>query len=99
MTSVSNGDDVSMTPSTQNRSNKVNYSTLVKENPLEGKTTVAVEAVMRGKSKHGYFFHVREDPTTQLQLVYHALALLYSFLTTAASPTPKFTPIACHTQV
>jgi hypothetical protein len=36
MTSVSHGDDVSMTPSTNNN-NKVNYSTLVKGNPPEGK--------------------------------------------------------------
>jgi hypothetical protein len=56
MTSVSNGDDVSMTSSTQNKSNKVNYNFLVKENPPEGKTTAAV-AVMRGKSKHGYHRH------------------------------------------
>jgi hypothetical protein len=55
-TSVSGGDDVSMTSSTQNESNKVNYSTLVKGNPPEGKTT-AVVAVMRGKSKHGYHRH------------------------------------------
>ena len=47
MTSVSNGDDILMTSSTQNKSNKVNYSTLVKGNPPEGKTT-AVVAVMRG---------------------------------------------------
>ncbi len=56
MTSVSHGDDVMTTSSTQNESNKVNYSTLVKENPTEGKTT-AVVAVMRGKSKHGYHRH------------------------------------------
>jgi hypothetical protein len=56
MTTVSNGDDVMMTSSTQNKSNKVNHSTLVKENPPEGKTT-AVVAVMRGKSKHGYHRH------------------------------------------
>ncbi len=56
MKSVSNGDDVSMTSSTQNESNKVNYSTLVKGNPPEGKTT-AVVAVMRGTSKHGYHRH------------------------------------------
>ena len=47
MTSVSNGDDVLITSSTQNESNKVIYSTLVKGNPPEGKTT-AVVAVMRG---------------------------------------------------
>jgi hypothetical protein len=44
---VSNGDDVMMTSSTQNKSNKANYSTPVKGNPPEGKTT-AVAAVMRG---------------------------------------------------
>jgi hypothetical protein len=38
MTSVSDGDDVMMTSSTQNESNKVHYSTLVKENPPEGKS-------------------------------------------------------------
>ncbi len=42
-----------MTSSTQNESNKVNHSTLVKGDPAEGKTT-AVVAVMRGNSKHGY---------------------------------------------
>jgi hypothetical protein len=46
MMSVSDGDDVLMTSSTQNKSKKVNYSTLVKGNPPEGKTT-AVVAVMR----------------------------------------------------
>ncbi len=56
MTSVSDGDDVLMTSSTQNKSNKVNYSTLVKENPPEGKTT-AVVAEMRGNWKHGYHRH------------------------------------------
>jgi hypothetical protein len=45
-----------MTSSTKNKSNKVNYSTLVKGNPPEGKTT-AVVAVMRGNSKHGYHRH------------------------------------------
>ncbi len=55
-TSVSDSDDISMTPSTQNESYKVNYSTLVKEKPPEGKTT-AVVAVMRCKSKHGYHRH------------------------------------------
>jgi hypothetical protein len=44
------------TSSTQNKSNKVNYSTLIKGNPPEGKTT-AVVAVMRGNSKHGYHHH------------------------------------------
>ncbi len=37
MTSVSDGDDVMMTSSTQYESNKVNYNTLVEENPPEGK--------------------------------------------------------------
>jgi hypothetical protein len=46
-----------MTSSTQNKSNKVNYSTLVKGNPPEGKTTAVVVAVMRGNSKHGYHCH------------------------------------------
>jgi len=41
-----------MTSSTQNESNKVNHSTLVKGDPPEGKTT-AIVAVMRGNSKHG----------------------------------------------
>ena len=52
MTSVSDSDDVTMTSSTQNESNKVNHSTLVKGDPPEGKTT-AVVAVMSGNSKHG----------------------------------------------
>jgi hypothetical protein len=56
MTSVSDGDDVMMTSSTQNKSNKANYSTPVKGNLPEGKTT-AVVAVMRGNSKHGYHRH------------------------------------------
>jgi hypothetical protein len=56
MTSVSDGDDVLMTSSAQNKSKKVNYSTLVKGNPPKGKTT-AVVAVMRGKSKHAYHRH------------------------------------------
>jgi len=54
--SVSDGDDVSMTSSTQNESNKVNHSTLVEGDPPEGKTT-AIVAVMRGNSKHGYHRH------------------------------------------
>ena len=37
MTSVSNGNDVWMMSSTQNESKKVNYSTLVKGDPPEGK--------------------------------------------------------------
>ncbi len=45
-----------MTSSTQNESKKANYSTPVKGNPPEGKTT-AVVAVMRGNSKHGYHRH------------------------------------------
>ncbi len=49
-------DDVMMTSSTQNKSNKVNYSTLVKGNPPEGKTT-AVVVVMRDNLKHGYHRH------------------------------------------
>jgi hypothetical protein len=56
MKSVSNSNDVMMTSSTQNESNKVNYGTLVKGNPPEGNTT-AVVAVMRGKSKYGYHRH------------------------------------------
>ncbi len=52
MTSVSDSDDVMMTSSAQNESNKVNHSTLLKGDPPEGKTT-AVVAVMRGNSKHG----------------------------------------------
>ncbi len=56
MTSVSDDDDVMMMSSTQNESNKVNHSTLVKGDPPEGKTT-AVVAVMRGISKHGYHRH------------------------------------------
>jgi hypothetical protein len=58
MTSVSDGNGVTMTSSSQDESNKVNYSTLVKRNPPEGKTT-AVVAVMRGNSKHGYHRHRR----------------------------------------
>ncbi len=56
MTSVSDSDDGMMTPSTQNESNKVNHTTLVKGDPPEGKTT-AVVAVMGGNSKHGYHRH------------------------------------------
>jgi hypothetical protein len=44
------------TSSTQNKSNKANYSTPVKGNPPEGKTT-AVVVVMRGNLKHGYHRH------------------------------------------
>jgi hypothetical protein len=54
--SVSNGDDVMMTSSTQNEEIQVNYSPLIKKIPLEGKIT-AVVAVMRGNSKHGYNRH------------------------------------------
>ncbi len=50
------GNDVSMTSSTQNESKKINHSTLVEGDPPEGKTT-AVVAVMRGNSKHGYHRH------------------------------------------
>jgi hypothetical protein len=52
MTLVSDSDDVMMTSSSQNESNKVNHSTLVKGDPPEGNTT-AVVAVMRGNSTHG----------------------------------------------
>ena len=45
-----------MTSSTQNKEIHVNYSTPIKKNPPEGKTT-AVVAVMRGNSKHGYHRH------------------------------------------
>jgi hypothetical protein len=45
-----------MTSSTQNKEIYVNYSTPIKKNPPEGKTT-AVVAVMRGNSKHGYHRH------------------------------------------
>ncbi len=55
--SVSDGNDASMTSSTQNKSNKVNYSTPIKGNPPEGKTTALV-AVMRGKTKLGYHRHL-----------------------------------------
>ncbi len=54
--SVSNGDGVMTTSSTQNKSNTASYSTPVEGNPPEGKTT-AVVAVMRGNSKHGYHRH------------------------------------------
>jgi len=56
MMSVSDSDNVMMRSSTQNESNKVNHSTLVKGNLPEGKTT-AVVAVMRGNSKHGCHRH------------------------------------------
>jgi hypothetical protein len=56
MTSVSDDNDIMMTSSTQNKSNKANYSTLVNRNPPEGKTT-AVVAVMRVNLKHGYHRH------------------------------------------
>jgi hypothetical protein len=42
--------------STQNEEIQVNYSTPVKKNPPEGKTT-AVVAVMRGNLKHSYHRH------------------------------------------
>jgi hypothetical protein len=60
MTSVSSDDDVMMTSSTQNESKKANYSTLVKGNPSEGKTTAEV-VVMRGNSKHGYHHHLSNN--------------------------------------
>jgi hypothetical protein len=53
MTSVSNDNDLMTRSLTQNKSKKANYSTQVKGNPPEGKTT-AVVAVIRGNSKHGY---------------------------------------------
>jgi hypothetical protein len=68
MTSVSDGDDVSMTSSTQNMSKKANYSTLVKGNPQKGKTT-AVVAVMMGNSKHGYHCH-RSNKHYKKQIVW-----------------------------
>jgi hypothetical protein len=68
MMSVGNGDDVLMTSSTQNESNKVHYSTPVKGNPPEGKTT-AVVAVMRGNSKHGYLRH-RSNKHCKKQIVW-----------------------------
>ena len=68
MTSISDGDVVSMTSSTQNESNKANHSTLVKGDPPEGKTT-AVVAVMRGKSKHGYHRH-RSNKHYKKQIVW-----------------------------
>ena len=45
-----------------------------------------------------HFFHVREGLTTQPQLTHHAPANLISFSTTTASPVPKLTSIARHTQ-
>jgi hypothetical protein len=42
-----------MTSSAQNNEIQVNYSTHIKKNPAEGKTT-AVVAVMRDNLKHGY---------------------------------------------
>ncbi len=68
MTPVSDGDDVSMTSSTQNESKKVNHSTLVEGDPPEGKTT-AVVAVMRGNSKHGYHRH-RSNKRYKKQIVW-----------------------------
>ncbi len=41
-----------MTSSTQNESNKVNYSTLVKGNPPEGKTTAVVAVMKRAGGGH-----------------------------------------------
>ena len=57
-----------MTSSTQNESNKVNHSTLVKGDPPEGKTT-AVVAVMRGNSKHGYHRHRSNKQRYKKQIV------------------------------
>ena len=54
MMSVSDGDDVLMTSSTQNESNKITQYSRGK--PTRGKTTASV-AVMRGNSKHGYHRH------------------------------------------
>ena len=48
LTSVSNGDDVMMMSSTQNKSEKANYSTPVKGNPPEGNTTAGRHWI-RGK--------------------------------------------------
>ncbi len=78
MTPVSNGDDISMTSSTQNKSKKANYSTLVKGNPPEGKTT-AVVAVMRGNSKHGYHRH-RSNKHYKKQIVVGGVCFPYSSL-------------------
>ncbi len=68
MMSVSNIDDVTMMSSTQNESNKVNYSTSINGNPPEGKTT-AVVASMRGNSKHGYHRH-RSNKHYKKQIVW-----------------------------
>jgi hypothetical protein len=57
MTTVSNGDDVMMMSSTQNKSKKANCSTPAKGNPPEGKTTAVVAVMLRGNSKHGYHRH------------------------------------------
>ncbi len=54
--SFSNTDDITMTPSSQNKGTHVNYSTSPNKDPPEGETT-AVIAVMRGKSKDGYHCH------------------------------------------
>jgi hypothetical protein len=43
--------------STQNEEIQEYYSTPIKKNPPEGKTT-AVVAVMRGNSKHRYHHHL-----------------------------------------
>ena len=56
LTSGSNGDDVMMTSSTQNKEIEVNYSTSIKKNPPERKTTALV-AVMRGNLKNGCHCH------------------------------------------
>jgi len=52
MMSVSDGDDVLMMTSTQNKSNKVNHSTLVKGDPPEGKTTAVVAVIRHRSNKH-----------------------------------------------
>ena len=54
--SVSNGDDVTMTSSTQNKEIQVNYSTPTKKSLPEGKPTTVI-AVMRGNLKNGYHRH------------------------------------------
>jgi hypothetical protein len=54
--SVSDAGDIMMTSPSQNKEIHVNYSTLSKKDPPEGKIT-AVIAVMRGKPKDGYHRH------------------------------------------
>jgi hypothetical protein len=55
--SVSNVGDVMLMSPSQNMEIHVNYSTLPKKDPPEGKTT-AVIAVMRGNPKDGYHCHL-----------------------------------------